>query len=367
MKTNFAFYIHHHGSGHLMRSIAIARQLKDAHVTFLGTDLKRFRQIIPADINCMHLPKDTIAQSDLYAQTRGLDFIHYAPLNVQTIPERNELIIRALRLSYPALLIVDVSVEIAMLAALCGIPTVVIRQNGKRDDLAHVHAYQGAQLLISPGPQKLMDQPSNDWVNEKTFFSGGFSRFSGFTIPSSKRSTGKIAVITGAGGTSIDLSFLIELASQCPQKAIDVLGNLTEHEHDSLPKNLYFHGLIENPVSLLAEADVVIGNAGHNTVMEMAELNKKFICITEERPFEEQICKGALLKAHNMAIVVSHENLSTYDWQDLILKAQNLPDNCWEGVIDPDALSLIAKHLFCQWDMLFTRKKTGTNQTLSAS
>jgi hypothetical protein len=50
MAFNIAFYIHHHGSGHLMRSLSIAAHLDDCKITFLGSDLDRYRSIIPEHV-----------------------------------------------------------------------------------------------------------------------------------------------------------------------------------------------------------------------------------------------------------------------------------------------------------------------------
>ena len=155
MSAKFAFYIHHHGSGHLMRALAIASQLKDSQVTFLGSGLTRFRDIIPENIHCINLPDDVAGPQDIFASRKQLDFLHYVPMNVEKVAARAAAISSALHALFPSILVVDVSVEVTLLATLCGTPTVVIRQNGDRDDQAHLLAYECAQLLVAPSAEGL--------------------------------------------------------------------------------------------------------------------------------------------------------------------------------------------------------------------
>ena len=64
MQAKIAFYVHHHGSGHIMRCLAIARELGNAEVYFLGSNLKHYSALIPKEIICIHLPMDTPAEDD---------------------------------------------------------------------------------------------------------------------------------------------------------------------------------------------------------------------------------------------------------------------------------------------------------------
>lgn len=355
MSANFAFYIHHHGSGHLMRALSIASQLKDARVTFLGSDLTRFAAIIPATIQCIDLPHDVPGPEDPFASRMHLGFLHYAPVNVEKVAKRAAVISAALHALFPVILIVDVSVEVTLLATLCGTPTVVIRQNGDRDDLAHLHAYESAQLLIAPSPEELMNPSQQDWVNQKTFFSGGFSKYSGKEKYAEKTENQAIGVLVGSGGTSINGKVINALAAQCSERSILVIGNVADHKHMAA-HNVIFHGQINDPASVLAQCRVVIGNAGHNTVMEMADLGKKFVCIPEDRPFQEQLRKAELLDQNGTAVLVQPEELDQTDWKTVIQKAENLPDDCWKGVIEDSALADVALRLHELWDTNFPER-----------
>ncbi|MDO7743023.1 MAG: hypothetical protein MUP99_04590, partial [Pedobacter sp.] len=85
---------------------------------------------------------------------------------------------------------------------------------------------------------------------------------------------------------------------------------------------------------------IVIGNAGHNTVMEMADLNKRFICIPEDRPFDEQLQKADLLAVKGCARVIYPGDLFAVNWPDELENAGSTLPN-WEGMINPDALQHI--------------------------
>ena len=348
MSANFAYYVHHHGSGHLMRALAITSQLKDSHVTFLGSDLARYKDIIPQNIHCIDLSDDVASPTDLFASRKELSFLHYVPMNVEKVARRTAVIAEALHALFPVVLIVDVSVEVTILATLGGIPTIVIRQNGDRDDPAHLHAYECAQLLIAPSAEVLMNPSLHDWVNKKTVFPGGFSKYSASAQFTEQVEDHAIGVIVGSGGTSLDGTVINALATQCPERSITVIGNIAEEGKVFAP-NVVMYGQISNPAAVLARCGIVIGNAGHNTVMEMADLKKKFVCIPEDRPFQEQLRKADLLERNGIAVIVQPQDLADADWKAIIGKAEYLPEDCWQGVTSGSALTEIARQLHEIW------------------
>ena len=312
MQYNIAFYIHHHGSGHLMRSLAIAANLDHGRVTFLGSDLNRYRSIIPEKLRCVNLPMDTRSDGDHYYAQREVSGLHYTPLNVAGQTDRIAILSKYFSENAPLLLVVDVSVEVAMLATLCGIPTVVVRQHGMRNDLPHVLAYQNAIGLLAPYGRNLQPE-EEDWLSEKTFFSGGFSRFSA-QDDGTDRDCRQVAVLVGNGGTSIGEKFLTMLVSQCADWHFHVVGEIEGIDHTA--NNVSVYGHVANPLNILSQCSIVIGNAGHNTVMEVASLNKRMIVIPESRPFEEQVIKAQVLGKLNLAKVILPELFFETDWAE---------------------------------------------------
>src|SRR3712207_8569721 len=54
------------------------------------------------------------------------------------------------RSARPDVLVVDVSVEVALLARLLGVPVVLVAQRGRRDDDPHRRAYAAAAAVAAP-------------------------------------------------------------------------------------------------------------------------------------------------------------------------------------------------------------------------
>ncbi|MBE9584232.1 hypothetical protein IM792_07225 [Mucilaginibacter sp. JRF] len=322
-----------------MRALAIAPHLNVA-VTFLGSGLREYEHNIPSTIRCIHLPPDIPGLDDVvWDEISTIDSFHYAPLNIAGIRLRNQILSDFFVVSYPMLLVIDVSVEIALFARLSGIPTIIVRQHGKRNDPAHLAAYQSASLLLAPYAAKLSSE-CLPWVDQKTFFSGGFSKFTtAETIVSKMDNISQVAVMTGKGGTSINITFIEYLAKNCPLYHFHIIGELPSNKLTF--ENITFHGSSNDPGMVLELCNTVIGNAGHNTVMEIADLKKAFICIPEKRPFDEQLQKAQLIKQYYNIPVVLPADLFTTDWNTLLYQVgNNLPD--WQGMITEQALSQIS-------------------------
>lgn len=351
MPVNIAYYVHHHGSGHVMRAIAISRALPDCNITFLGSSLKGYMALMPPNVKYIHLPIDTESEADLHhIHHNPVESLHYAPLNVSGLRERNTIITALFAEQYPLLLIVDVSVEITLLARLCGVPVIVVRQHGIRHDPAHLAAYQSASALLASYPETMQRQEAK-WLMDKTIYTGGFSRYDIKNECEYPAENLTVAVLTGSGGTSIDLQFICYLARHCSIWNVDVIG-LPKPEAINLPENIMFHGHLQDPLEFLISASVVIGNAGHNTVMEMASLNKRFIAIPEDRPFGEQIEKAEILQELGLATVIKPQAFYQTDWQVLLSNtAQSSPD--WTGIVLPEATNLAAKGILSVYQSIF--------------
>jgi hypothetical protein len=363
-KFKIAFYVHHHGFGHLMRSLQIAAALTAYEVVLLGSNLKAPEQGFPEHVTLIHLPLDVRVDkpgpesepADMYYdEGNPVDVFHYAPLNVRGIRDRAAILTDFFSQHFPLLLVVDVSVEVTLLARLCGIPTVVMRQHGNRNDLAHLMAYQSAELLLAPFPDA-MYRGDKDWVYNKTLFAGGFSRFDQHKADIQLRFTNdptfkaKAAVLVGGGGTSINAFFVARLAMHCPEIFFHIIG--IEVEVVPQPANVRWEGKMADPFSIIAGCDMVIGNTGHNTVMEVASMNKRFVGIPEDRPFDEQLEKAEAIKLRKGIRIVLPEALKELQWrkqlQELMLEE---PD--WQGIIVADAVAKMAQSIIGVAERLF--------------
>ena len=354
MRANIAFYVHHHGTGHLMRCLAISKEMRDCKVTFLGSSLRFHQSIIPEHINCIDLPLDVASEGDqrqFYdSELKGL---HYAPLTIAGQRSRTAMLTKFFNDAYPLLLVVDVSVEVAMLARLCGIPTVVVRQHGKRTDLPHEIAYRNAVRLLAPYGA-VMSRKDPEWLLQKTIFTGGFSRFDGFNPRSVIREKYRAAVLVGSGGTSINIDFLRYLCTQCPEWTFEAIGKIADSDAVTGCDNLRLHGHLDDPLEILSCCEVVVGNAGHNTVMEVAALNKKFIAIPETRPFFEQVEKAEILANLRLAKVIHPQRMFKENWNAILSQAA-AEDPDWSEVIDRHATTKAAASIIEIFNDIYQR------------
>ncbi len=344
MEYHLGFYVHHHGSGHMMRSLSIAKEYKYENITFLGSRLKDYKNIIPQQINCIDLPLDIpLATENTNSSDESCLNFHYAPINVMGIRERNLILTQFFTKHKRLLFIVDTSAEVVALGRLCSVPVVIIQQHGDRNDLTHQLAYDSAVKVIAPFPEMLSPN-SPDWVKKKTFYAGGFSKYNITDREEIKEQ--EIGVLVGSGGTSIDLNFLLYLANQLQNYKIKAIGHiyLNNKCKDSLPANLELLGRLSNPLRELNRSCVVIGNAGNNTVMEAATLNKRFICIPEDRPFNEQLNKAKQINKHYGITYVLPEDILSTDWTALIVKTLSAPV-LWGDLINSNATQLIRQQL----------------------
>lgn len=303
---------------------------------------------------------------------RELSFLHYAPLNVPGIARRNQVLTNFFAENPTCILIVDVSVEITLLARLCSIPTVVIRQHGRRMDTAHRLAYESAELIIAPYPESLSAADEEGHFAYKTFFSGGFSRFDDVRYgaaspahgqPEQERSSitvpGNIGIFMGRGGSCFNQSYITHLREVLPKRfTIHVLGELSDSE---VLAGVVYHGDTPKAKDVLRGCEVVICDAGHNCVMELGSLRKPMICMPAPRPFDEQEVKADLLARERLALVVKEKDRFDVDWERMIENAKDLSTAAWGDIMNPRATEEIADRLKAVYSKWFERRLNDYN------
>ncbi|WP_199812616.1 MULTISPECIES: hypothetical protein [unclassified Streptomyces] len=139
------YYVHHHGSGHLHRARSIA-----AHSPFPVTGLSS----LPAPQGWpgpwVSLPRDDDGDPATFGDVTAGGRLHWAPVLHAGLRGRMARIAEWVAATSPALLVSDVSVEVALLARLLGTPTAVAAMRGERGDAPHRTAYDLAELLLAP-------------------------------------------------------------------------------------------------------------------------------------------------------------------------------------------------------------------------
>lgn len=327
------YYVHHHGAGHGVRAARIAQALR-VPVTLIGSELP---EDLPAGVRRLQLPADTAEGM----QVERFDVLHYAPLAVEGIRERMALLAQWFVAHWPCVLVVDVSVEIALFARLCGVPVVYVRQHGERDDPAHRLAYESASALLAPYPQEMEAPQTPTWMRDKTRYCGWLSRFAGAAPLAPQK--GQVLIITGNGGTGLTCALIEAVARQCPHWQFRVAGGVhpLATNHDA-PPNLHWLGHLPDTRLEMQAAEIVIGSASDSLVGEAASLGCRYIAVAEDRPFDEQRLQARRLNELHVAIGLEQGWPSADTWPALLHAALEVSPGLWQAWADKDAATRAA-------------------------
>ena len=187
------------------------------------------------------------------------------------------------------------------------------------------------------------------WIQEKTIYSPGFSRYSARILDkSTARSQLNISpqqqvvlVLNGKGGSKHSLAKVTAAALATPEWLWLVIGH-TDCDCSVVPDNVSVRGWREDTYLYLKAADVAIASAGHNTVMELGTAKIPFICIPEERPFDEQKIKAQLLQKFGLCTVLESFPSSNY-LKDILQKLKNTNTNKWNEIMAINGAAQAAK------------------------
>ncbi|WP_130014438.1 glycosyltransferase [Serinicoccus sediminis] len=347
------YYLHHQGSGHRRRATAVARRTRHP-VTGLGSG--------PAPEGWpgawVELARDDHPAVDPEgADVTARDVLHWAPLHHEGLLRRHRQLLAWLELARPELLVVDVSVEVSLLARLCGVPVVVGGMPGRRTDAVHALAYDVAEAILAPWPPGAHPRP--DWPDrwrDKTWEVGGISALAdapaGGDVPApgpwvdtdpgleSSRDDaparepgatggGRVLVLWGAGGDPLRPEQLEEARAATPGWTWEVRGG----GHPSSPDLL----------ADLAEADVVVCHAGQGAVADVALARRPAVVLAQPRPFDEQTATAEALARLGLA-ATGHGWPAAGRWPELLSHARGLGGQGWSRWGE-DAAGVAAGHL----------------------
>ncbi|GGJ91766.1 hypothetical protein [Pseudomonas matsuisoli] len=342
-ECQIGYYVHHQGAGHLTRALAIAPHLQ-RQVTLIGSSVP---DVLPhSSASFLRLPMDVAP--DMHVES--FETLHYAPLAVDGLRERMGMLGTWFQQNWPCVLVVDVSVEVATFARLFGVPTIYIRQHGRRDDGPHRQAYAMATRLLAPYPRAMEGETTPDDVIAKTDHVGWVSRYSPEVANASQR--GRVLVINGRGGTAFDYQGIAALAEACPEWTIRVAGELGGVSARDLPPNLHCLGRLHEPLEEMRKAEIIIGSTGDSLVSECAALGRRFIGVAEDRPYEEQRLQARRLNTLGVAIGLQSWPAAN-EWPALLDKARALPIEPWQALVDVDAPKRAAAAIEAVADSLF--------------
>ena len=345
-----AFYLNLHGSGHCRRFEAVARHLpEDFELAVMGMNKLPPIRNIDRRVIRIKLPGFGPNSDNAFVEQQTSHAYHDFKVNHGDNTAFTLAMVNFFSQWQPDLVVSDVGLEASVLARMCGLPVVYTRQHGTRWDKGHTLAYEWACSLWAPFATEMEQHDCPVWIRNKTFYSGGFSRFSGLEKPKHppicySEDKANILVMTGFGGTSITLGDIAAAAAANPQWRWHIAGLRPSTKLDKLPKNMICHGVIRDVWPYLCHADLVVANAGHNSVMEIAAAGRPFLCVPAARPFAEQQCKARVLRDLKLGVIRQRWPEST-DWPDIFAQAAAQDLSLWEKLQDADAARRSADYL----------------------
>lgn len=321
------YYVHHQGSGHLQRAQVVAAQLRTA-VT--GLSSLAAPPGWPGD--WVRLPRDDQPTPSREADCDAHGRLHWAPLHHDGYADRMGRIADWIRTARPRLIVVDVSVEVAVLARALAVPAAVVAMRGDRRDPAHELAYDLAATLLAPWSAHLAEP---DWPQQwtaKTVHSGAFSRFDDMVATRGPVADdvvpGSVTCLLGTGGS--------ELASRDAHaiQAATPTWNWTFCGGDFGPARTPL-------MDLLSASQVVVTHAGQNSVAEVAALRRPAVVVAQNRPHGEQRATVEALRRGDLA-EVSEGWPAAARWPILLARAVERGGARWNQWSDLDGAARFA-------------------------
>ena len=350
-----SFFIHHQGRGHANRAMAIIRHLPPERPVSILCAKPALFDGFERPVAMVPLPDMIGAPAGspaLFAQATPT-IMHCVPLGVPRTRATMRTIIDHLDDAAPALFVIDVSAEIAMLARIASVPAISMRMHGDRLDPGHLGAYQASVGLLAPFDAALEQADTPDWVTAQTFYAGGLCTTLD-PIPTREAARAKlgldpaqeiVVVLTGGGGAGTPYAPLTMAARAVPDALWLVLGPTHREGHETDFGNLRELGWVAGVTDHIAAADVVIASAGDNTVHEIARVGRPYVCAPEWRYFSEQTRKGERLAELGAATMLREWPGALGPWRGILNAAKALDPAALTALYDEDAAKRAADYL----------------------
>jgi hypothetical protein len=270
--VRLGIYAHHVGSGHVARAGAIASAWEGE----VGLLTSRPPSDPPPGVEVIDLPRDDeppVATGAVTPRT-----LHHAPAGHKGLRTRMGQISAWIADRAPDVMLIDVSVEVALLSRLHGAPTAVVLHPGRRDDVPHLLQAGTVDLVLAP-----WGAPGR---RDGRLHVGLVSRFDDaprrFGMSGDDRV--RVVVAVGTGGTRLRPEDVRRLRAALPaDHTVDVLG----------PGDL--GRWVTDPWPVLQAADVVVTSASLNLVAEVAAAASALVVVPEPRPHGEQMAHAEVL------------------------------------------------------------------------
>jgi hypothetical protein len=319
------YYVHHVGAGHLNRARAVAER---SRVTVTGLSS------LPAPVDWpgpwVRLDRDDLGEVPVDVTAGGR--LHWVPEGDAGLRHRMSAISAWIAEERPRLVVSDVSVEVALLARLHGVPVVSVVLPGDRGDQAHGAGYAVSAGLVAAWPPEAqgmvrgLSAPDQDRLHHV----GGLSRLPVAGLRDRKTGHRSVLLLSGRGGGHPTREQVSAAAADASDWRWQVLGGSGEWADD--------------PRAALADADVVVVQAGQNAVADVAASRRPAVVIPADRPFGEQVSTARVLAEGGWPCRVV-DAFGPTGWAALLDEVATLDGSAWSTWCDGEAADRYADYL----------------------
>lgn len=307
-----------------MRAAVVGAELlsRGVQLTVLGSNLDE-QALLGSGVPCIDLPldhplADGVAAPEADVTAGGA--LHWAPLRHDGLRRRMALIAAWLERERPAVMVVDVSSEVALLARLMGIPVVLVAQPGDRRDEAHSVALRCASAVLAPWPAWATSAVWRTSVSPdelQVVAVGGVAREPADRDPAprardgahtrSPATAGPYGLVL-AGGEGFD-------DPQIPRVIQTAVPDLDWVVLDG-------RAWVADVRPLIADSAVVVAHAGQNAVADLARHERPVVLVPQRRPFAEQEHLARALGQEGLAVLATPTALRERGWAGLVDQAR---------------------------------------------
>ncbi|WP_198328325.1 hypothetical protein AB8P72_07230 [Psychrobacter sp. CLB018] len=334
------YYAHHHGSGHCRQIDKLAALLPTEArqqltvFTSLTSDTYTFAAIDEAQV--VRLPAEDERADDVLAGRAGQYWqptsLHYSPVGNSDIQQRSHKILDTIYQRRIDLMIIDVSVEVAMLCRAASVPYLYVRLPGIRDDVPHLNAFAGALALLAPYPRTLESAMTLDWLAKKTLYLDFINTeqrdaqtyqvfikhlmqlttdekaLSLMLNDKDKDTPTIVTVIKGYGGHQAIDAKLPELRQLLPHAFIISLGPIDEDKRHYVDIAVD----VSDVTPFIVHSDYLLMACGLNAVAQACDYATPLVVLPDDRPHQEQEVMAE-------ALIIQGRALSWQQFKDLMI------------------------------------------------
>jgi len=263
--------------------------------------------------------------SDPFADVTANGALHWAPLRSAGLSNRMSTVSAWIAAAAPSAFVVDVSVEIALLARLHGVPVVTMAQPGDRSDAPHTLGYRASSAIIAAWPSRVDPLTVEADVAPRVERVGSISRIQ-TSDSATDRLPNTIAVLGGFG-----------------DRGVSRLATLVADARAALPDTSWttLRGVGESDVARALRTNaVVIAHCGQNALAEIAASRIPAIIVAEDRPHDEQRSMARALAVSGAPVTVLDR--APHDWAAVVAATAALDGGAWAGWDDGHAVDRAA-------------------------